>query len=234
MSSNLFESISPSSAPPPPDEPTLNRYRSLHVLTIFVGVLFALDVVLLFVNQAILAVLHGHDPGALLGQDPIDGTSGLLIILMVLASFGYMFVYVIGGVLFFWWLVRASRNARAMGARNMEFSPAWTVGCFFVPILNFFKPYEAVVELYDVSDPDISGELWGSTERPWTLLAWWLSWIAFGLGTYVGLLYEPGGVAALFPPVTGAVSAPLALAVLTSIGRRQAERYRRLSAIGTP
>jgi len=36
----------------------------------------------------------------------------------------------------------------------MEYTPGWSVGWFFVPLYNFYKPYRAITELYLASDPD--------------------------------------------------------------------------------
>ena len=51
------------------------------------------------------------------------------------------------GLVFLCWLYRAACNARALGARGMQVSPAWAVGGFFVPIIHLFLPYQAVKEI---------------------------------------------------------------------------------------
>src|ERR1700754_3506800 len=51
-------------------------------------------------------------------------------------------------IVFAVWIHRANRNARALGAVGMRFSPGWAVGWFFVPIANLWKPYQAMKEIW--------------------------------------------------------------------------------------
>jgi hypothetical protein len=66
-------------------------------------------------------------------------------------------------------LHRANKNARALagGEIPLEYTPGWTVGWFFVPLLNLWKPYAAVSEMFTVSRP----------AKPSMLGAWWAAWI---------------------------------------------------------
>lgn len=82
-------------------------------------------------------------------------------------------------ILFSVWLYRANRNARSLGAEDMKFSPGWCVGWFFVPIMNLFKPYQAVKEIWKASDPDLS-QPWHQGNVPPLLGLWWAFWILSG------------------------------------------------------
>src|SRR5947209_8456564 len=42
-------------------------------------------------------------------------------------------------VVFGMWIYRANHNVRALGARELRYTPGWAVGWFFVPILNLWK-----------------------------------------------------------------------------------------------
>ena len=153
MSSNPFQS---------PGSTASNGTRPLRVLTIIVAIAFGVQVFLLVATHASTAWLQSHDPGVFTGGEPRDGTSALLAIVLFLSSLSYLVVYLGGIFFFFMWLVRANKNARALGARDMEFTPGWMVGWFFVPLANLFKPYEAVEELYLASDPGSDAESWGA------------------------------------------------------------------------
>lgn len=81
-------------------------------------------------------------------------------------------------VLFFVWLYRMSKNARHLGAVNLEFSPGWTVGWFFIPIACLFKPYYAVKELWSSFDPCCAdGISWKGETAPGLIGYWWAFWI---------------------------------------------------------
>ena len=56
-------------------------------------------------------------------------------------------------VLFCLFMPRANRNARAFGA-PMSNSPGWAAGWFFVPVAFWWKPYYAMKEIWQGSDPD--------------------------------------------------------------------------------
>jgi hypothetical protein len=49
------------------------------------------------------------------------------------------------------WLYRAQANLRVVGLEGLNYSPGWSVGCFFVPIVNLVVPFRAMRELYNRS-----------------------------------------------------------------------------------
>src|SRR5262249_43015408 len=81
-------------------------------------------------------------------------------------------VRVIAAVTFMFWIYRASRNARALGAKEMKYSPGWSVGWFFVPVAELFMPYLVMRELWKASSPVARGQWQQSTVSP-VLGAWW-------------------------------------------------------------
>ena len=79
-------------------------------------------------------------------------------------------------------------------------SPAWGVGCWFVPVVNFWMPYLAVRGCLPADDP----------RRP-RILAWWLAWVG------AQLLGTAAGIAAMFSSGTAlALSLPAAAADLAA------------------
>lgn len=77
---------------------------------------------------------------------------------------------ILGGVLFLKFLGRTNHNATALGARGLSATPGWTIGYFFVPILNLFKPYQVLQEIWKASDPD-AGDRSDPPGSP--LIGWW-------------------------------------------------------------
>ena len=67
------------------------------------------------------------------------------------------------------WTLRASHNVRALGATNLMFSPRASVGWYFVPIANLWKPYQAMREIWQAS---VSPSAWKRQQIP-LLLPWW-------------------------------------------------------------
>jgi hypothetical protein len=83
-------------------------------------------------------------------------------------------VIVISAVLILRWIHRANWNARALGAQGMEFSPGWSIGWYFVPFANLWKPYQAMREIWQASG---SPQNWQQQPSPGLLVAWWTLWL---------------------------------------------------------
>ena len=59
----------------------------------------------------------------------------------------------LAGLFFLMWVYAAHKNLPALGTPHPKFTPGWAVGWFFIPIMNFFKPCQAIMELAEGSDP---------------------------------------------------------------------------------
>jgi hypothetical protein len=74
-------------------------------------------------------------------------------------------------------LMQANRNAVALGRASQRFSPASMVWWFFVPILSWVRPLQAVTEAWNAALPrDTVG-------TPTLVSNWWGLWV---IGTIVG------------------------------------------------
>ena len=84
-------------------------------------------------------------------------------------------------VTFLIWINRANKNARALGAKNMQFSPGWCVGWWFIPFAQLWKPYQAVREIWKTSK---NIDRWQSQKNN-TISLWWTLWIILGTINYI-------------------------------------------------
>jgi hypothetical protein len=152
------------------------------------------------------------------------------------------FLFLLTVVLFCLFLPRANRNAHAFGAA-MNNTPGWAAGWFFVPVASWWKPYYAVKEIWQGSDPD--PEVYSfQSQVPALLPLWWWAWIVRCLAggtvrrftthgpTFVDLIAACRTRIVLALPA--AASALLAAALVLSLARRQEERCRRQSAATSP
>jgi hypothetical protein len=80
--------------------------------------------------------------------------------------------FVAGAIAIPMWCHRAYRNLPALGAGVVRFSPGWAAGSWFVPVLNLFRPYQVLRELWVQSR---------TSPEPWTLLK--RGWAFFLLGS---------------------------------------------------
>ncbi len=63
----------------------------------------------------------------------------------------YMIINLITVVTFMMWVHRANKNCHGFWAPHMDFSPGWSVGYFFIPFFNLYKPYQVMQEIWKVS-----------------------------------------------------------------------------------
>lgn len=88
----------------------------------------------------------------------------------------YLAVFVACVVTFLAWLSRAVDNAPALGAGTPPRGPRQAIGWWFVPLANYFMPYQIVSELRRRLGSAVGHE----GGRP-VVIAWWVSWIAANL-----------------------------------------------------
>lgn len=102
----------------------------------------------------------------------VEGTSGIraLIYLATCIPFGM-------------WIYRANRNARALGAVGMKYSPAGSVGWYFVPFANLVVPFQAMREIWRASaNPGNPEAAPGTPLLGW----WWALWLGNGFSSWLG------------------------------------------------
>jgi Domain of unknown function (DUF4328) len=75
------------------------------------------------------------------------------------------------------WQHRSQQAARDLVA-GMETSPAWAVGCWFVPFVNYVKPFQAMRELWLASE----GTATWQRQPTWPALGWWwATWLGYNV-----------------------------------------------------
>jgi hypothetical protein len=147
-------------------------------------------------------------------------------------------LYAAIAVAFIIWLHRCRINVRAFGCRRLRYPRIWAIIGFFVPLLNFFRPYQIVAEVWRASDPRAleTPTAWLMMPVSRYVLAWWvtllasvfLEILAVGLGTHSGVtledLFAARGIGVLVG-VTSASSAILAYLVISGIEESQQEKW---------
>jgi len=86
----------------------------------------------------------------------------------------YLAVFIVSGFLILRWIHRSNYNARKLGASDMEFTPGWSIGYYFIPILTLWKPYQAMKEIWKASHNPSN---WQSENTSSLLGIWWFLWI---------------------------------------------------------
>ncbi len=151
-------------------------------------------------------------------------------------------VAIVAAILFLVWIYRAHRNLPALGASGLKYSPKWAVGGWFIPIMNFWRPYQVTAEIWKASDPEVrdrDGQRWQTAPVSLLLKFWWALWIIGGIiGNIVlrSVFQDPADLEALrtqiftfiVADVMDIPAAILAILVVWYITTRQDEKSQKL------
>jgi hypothetical protein len=133
------------------------------------GFLFALASIYQFV------FLHKVQTGGFAIDENLEQAADFNDQLFLVATVIYIAFFVLSGISFLIWVYRAAANVHSIRATAMTISPGWTVGWNFIPIAAFWKPYQAIKQIWqashNISNPD-------SVRVPDMFSAWWFFWIA--------------------------------------------------------
>jgi hypothetical protein len=172
---------------------------------------------------------------------PIDGIARVTIVIMIVGVpvgvvsrfFGPLeivsyLIVAVQVILLLIWFYRAYRNLQALGATELQFTPRWAIIWWFVPILNFWKPYQITVEIIKSSDPSIGST--NSSDRssllePPLVLIWWI-YVFIGMAIAIGVALGSGPLAfrATVSGVNDSISTLLAILLIREITKRQAKK----------
>jgi hypothetical protein len=89
----------------------------------------------------------------------------------------YLVIYIISGITFIQWFRRAYYNL--MQRTNCNTTDGWAAGGWFVPIMNWFKPYQMMNELWTKT-----GALLKKNDVSTSILGiWWTLWIVTSIAS---------------------------------------------------
>jgi len=143
-------------------------------------------------------------------------------------------------VFFLIWEYRSFNNLSALKARNLEFSPGWAVGWWFIPFANLVKPFQAIRELWNESDPEFdeeTGFLHVSPGTPEIIGFWWATFLLSGIAARISnaMVDSRSGAPSEYFPVALIVASILQLAaailiilIVKGVTNRQEQRFNKL------
>ncbi len=147
------------------------------VARIAIGIFLALLALLIVIYLGVLVEEFGA--GRYGGFNFYDRTLAIALVgtNVLLALFFTLAAVPIAG-----WIYRAHANLAGAGVDELQYSPGWSVGSFFVPLVNFVVPFRAMRELHNRSHG----------EGPWQahapvsdVTSWWSCQIAATVVTAV-------------------------------------------------
>jgi len=209
-------------------------YRSPRTYSKLLAGAFVLRIAALVVTGLIFLDLLDLVQAARAGQDVAAEDAASVVQRAEHIDYFSKAFFVLCVVMFCQWVYRMARNASALrGSRPvLSFAPGWAVGWFFIPLMNLWRPYTVMAEIWDASRPDNHDDPYAPPSHG-LLLTWWLLWLAWNFVS--GLLLRAGeptdveslvaqlyfGLASLF---IEAVVIAFAMAVVWKLTRRQEDR----------
>jgi len=213
-------------------------YKSAKVLSYFVIGIFVLIVGCLAI-EILFSLALLKFPDSTIELD--DGSSTPIFYLLIgLVGIVELLARIAAVVLLLIWEYRAFSNLSPLKARNLEFSPGWAVGWWFIPFMNLVKPYRVMKELWRGSDPDLdpqNGLLSSSPEAPSSLGFWWGLFLISNIFGRFADKTPDNQITTVLPVVVvascvaGIAAAAILISIVRDITKRQEERFARVNSL---
>jgi hypothetical protein len=111
------------------------------------------------------------------GFDPNETILPCDVVTAIVGLTQFVFLIIVG-VTFLRWIHRTNKNLHALAGEQMTFTPGWSVGWYFIPIANLFKPYQGMKEIWQISHKNRAAAL--------TVVGWW--WALWLISNFLGQL----------------------------------------------
>ena len=145
--------------------------------------------------------------------------------------------FVLTAIAFLRWFNAAYRNLAPLGADGLRFGTGWSIGAWFVPVLNLWRPKQIADEIWRGSDPASSPAEGGALHRSRgaaLVTVWWALWLAASIGGNIAARalfsadtlddYRYSAWVDIGVSLLDIAAAALAIAVVRRITARQLER----------
>jgi hypothetical protein len=146
-------------------------------------------------------------------------------------------LFAVTALAFVLWTYAVRSNLRALGARRLEYTTAWSVAGWWVPGLNVVRPFQVLREIWKASDPITTDRFaWKRSRTPALLVFWWTAFVGFvALEITTALMTLSAGIevpkfqfaraVSIGADTCAAISASLAYFVVTKITDAQHEKW---------
>jgi hypothetical protein len=158
--------------------------------TLFGMVTFLLSVSILL--TLVLMTFDFYNPGLVYLENPTAEEEATLLRIGLIGILNAV-ISVAGGIYFLWWFYRAYKNLKTLGIA-LKSTPKRVIVNFFIPIINFWRPYFAAMEIWNNSDPStlLATEQEARHSRGSVIVKLW--WITTLIGIFLTVLESVGFV----------------------------------------
>ena len=154
-----------------------NGQRAKSVITL-IWIVLALEIVSLISSLLQYNLLQSALMGGEISTEAANANDSREQVVGIL----YLLAFVVSGVTFIMWFRRAYFNLHQL-LPNLNYSEGWAAGAWFVPILNLFRPFQIMKELFEearrlLQNQNIGYNASFSGDK---LGIWWTLWVISNL-----------------------------------------------------
>ena len=133
-----------------------------------------------------------YNPGLVYLENPTAEEEATLLRIGLIGILNAV-ISVAGGIFYLWWFYRAYKNLKTLGIA-LKSTPRMVIVNFFIPIINFWRPYFVAMEIWNNSDPStlLATEQEGSHSQGSVIVKLW--WITTLLGIFLTIIESIGFV----------------------------------------
>ena len=216
--SDTSESMTPEKGYSDGPRPAMGLYRAMR-LSLFAFILAQLAyLATTFVLQVGPLSRWGETVLLIVNPDILVAATALFYLLVLFIAFfcSGRFIY------------RSMRNLHSIGSPEVKISPGWSVGFYFIPIMNLFKPAIAMSEIYHGSHQAVGEASRHKSPIPYS----WTCWLFMDAPEFVA---DRAGLTGVDAFALYALTTTLGIAAavfLIRMGHRIAVRQERLQRSG--
>jgi hypothetical protein len=154
-----------------------NATRARHIIVVFailIGVKF-LSFLSLSWQYTLLTEFQQH-PDAPIDYATLQMSDNIRIGMIIMS----LAVYILAIIFFISWFRRAYYNLHAIPGSSPAYAEGWAAGWWFVPVMNLFRPYQIMREIWDGTQKVITHRL----DKLYSLniiVIWWTAFIVMNV-----------------------------------------------------
>lgn len=145
-----------------------NIKNNTSILISLLSVYLLLSVISVANDAFTLKILNDFHSGIF--PDYIDAFDSYITAFNLIFFIISIAVFIVAGI----WLYRSHKRLRVWGAKDLKFSDGSCVWWYAIPLMNLFKPYQTMKEIWFASQ---SPSNWTLSSAPLLLKLWWFFWL---------------------------------------------------------
>jgi len=151
------------------------------IARIFIWIVFGIQIISLITFVLQYSLLYKLNNGGNVTENELNfNDQRVLSIQIILIA-----VSIISTITFILWFRRAYYNLEKR-ITGLKFSNTWAVGCWFVPIISLFYPYQIMKELKEKTNKILSKRFEKEyTPDLKTIKYWWILWLITNISTQI-------------------------------------------------